>query len=762
MTTRTWTGSVSTDWNDANNWNPPGVPGSGDDVVIGTTANAPVLNTSASITVNTITINGSDILTLSILGSNTQLNVTNGVTLSSTGGILGSGILAANVTATGAATITASSSPLEVTGAITDSGNALTITINSALVLDNSSTAHAVTFNPASGQLTLNSNVTLTVAAAMTVNQVFLNGSGATLTDSAGITIPTGGNIIGQGTVNGAVSGTGTLWASGGTLHVTGTVANGVVLRVADTPLTTLSIENTASSAAPIGVSTHLSQTLAIGTAGKLTINGGAQRVAGGTISIASGGTLSDGSGFVLTSSGKLIGAGKVTGSFTGGDGTGIVEASGGTLELVSALPASTGTVFEIANSASSVLQLDAAPGGGNIFTFLGANGHLALGNDSGFNDTISGLAIGGGSARTNYIDILGHTVTVGLVTGQGTTSGTVTLSDGAVLNLTNLASGNWQVSTVSDGAGGTDIYLTTGSAVPVRDFNGDGKADVLFQYSGYKNVYLWEMNGTSIVGSGGLSGPPAGWPVSGIDDTNNDGHADIVLQNQTSGQITVWEMNGTSVVGGGVVGTPDPGWKVITTGDLNADGNADLIMQNQNTGQVYVWELNGNSLIGGGSVLTPDAGWKVVTTGDINDDGNADIILQNQNTGQVYAWEMNGNSIIGGGSIVTPDPGWKVVTTGDFNGDGDADLVWQNATTGEVAATTLQGIVPTGFKDIATPDAGWKVKEAADFTGHGGTDILLQNAGTGQVWLWGMTGTTITSSGSVATPDSGWTIPAF
>ncbi len=62
MATKTWTGAVSTDWNDPNNWSLFGVPGSADDVVIGTTANSPTL--SASTTVNTVSINGSDTLTL--------------------------------------------------------------------------------------------------------------------------------------------------------------------------------------------------------------------------------------------------------------------------------------------------------------------------------------------------------------------------------------------------------------------------------------------------------------------------------------------------------------------------------------------------------------------------------------------------------------------------------------------------------------------------------------------------------------------------
>src|SRR6266436_4699535 len=146
MATKTWIGSVSTDWNDPNNWSLFGVPASSDDVAIGTTVNAPTL--SVGTTVNTVTISGSDMLTLA--GADTILTVTNGISLTSTGGISGAGLLDAAVTASAAAHITASGGTLEVTGAITDSGAALTLTITGAgdrLLLDSPSAAHSVSFN---------------------------------------------------------------------------------------------------------------------------------------------------------------------------------------------------------------------------------------------------------------------------------------------------------------------------------------------------------------------------------------------------------------------------------------------------------------------------------------------------------------------------------------------------------------------------------------------------------------------------------------
>ena len=93
---------------------------------------------------------------------------------------------------------------------------------------------------------------------------------------------------------------------------------------------------------------------------------------------------------------------------------------------------------------------------------FQGATGALALAQDIGFSNVLSALTIGTGGARTNYIDILGKVVTVTNTMGAGTSnSGTINLSDGAALNISGLSGPNWFANTASDGAGGTNVFLT-------------------------------------------------------------------------------------------------------------------------------------------------------------------------------------------------------------------------------------------------------------------------------------------------------------
>ncbi len=56
--TKTWDGGATGDWNVAGYWNPDGIPGSGDDVVIG--SGSIVTFSSGTSTVNSITVSSPD------------------------------------------------------------------------------------------------------------------------------------------------------------------------------------------------------------------------------------------------------------------------------------------------------------------------------------------------------------------------------------------------------------------------------------------------------------------------------------------------------------------------------------------------------------------------------------------------------------------------------------------------------------------------------------------------------------------------------
>ena len=50
--------------------------------------------------------------------------------------------------------------------------------------------------------------------------------------------------------------------------------------------------------------------------------------------------------------------------------------------------------------------------------------------------------------------------------------------------------------------------------------------------------------------------------------DFNGDGKSDLLWQID-NGQVAIWEMNGTTVIGSATISNPGPSWEVIGTGDF-------------------------------------------------------------------------------------------------------------------------------------------------------------------------------------------------
>jgi hypothetical protein len=189
-------------------------------------------------------------------------------------------------------------------------------------------------------------------------------------------------------------------------------------------------------------------------------------------------------------------------------------------------------------------------------------------------------------------------------------------------------------------------------------------------------------MNGTTVSGGGNTSLNPGGytattgWQVVGVGDFNGDGKADVLFRNAGTGVTRIWFMNGTTVSGGGNTSLnpggyiSTTGWRVIGVGDFNADGKADILLRYAQTGQTAIWFMNGITVSGGGNTslnpggYTATTGWQVVGVGDFNGDGKADILLRYAQTGQTAIWFMNGTTVSGGGNT-SASPGAYTLTTG-------------------------------------------------------------------------------------------------
>jgi parallel beta-helix repeat protein len=100
--TRSWTGTNSSDWNTADNWDPASVPTSDNEVIITTNGTAPVIALGTEASCNTLSVNTGATLTVQSGGSlTTSGTITNNGTLTIASDATGNGSLIMNGTASG-------------------------------------------------------------------------------------------------------------------------------------------------------------------------------------------------------------------------------------------------------------------------------------------------------------------------------------------------------------------------------------------------------------------------------------------------------------------------------------------------------------------------------------------------------------------------------------------------------------------------------------------------------------------------------------
>jgi len=97
------------------------------------------------------------------------------------------------------------------------------------------------------------------------------------------------------------------------------------------------------------------------------------------------------------------------------------------------------------------------------------------------------------------------------------------------------------------------------------EDFDGDGKADVLWRNSSSGSNFLWFMNGAALrAETGPLPRVPLNWGIAGVTDFDSDGDPDILWRNNV-GQNYIWNVQGTSrVVTGGFTTTVGGSWEYV------------------------------------------------------------------------------------------------------------------------------------------------------------------------------------------------------
>jgi hypothetical protein len=292
------------------------------------------------------------------------------------------------------------------------------------------------------------------------------------------------------------------------------------------------------------------------------------------------------------------------------------------------------------------------------------------------------------------------------------------------------------------------------GSTSRFRDSDDDGKSDVFWRNtSGQINV--WKMDNVSF--DAGHSGP-IGYQsntaalLSTTGDFDGDGKADIVWHDAASGEVRIWTVDGSNKTGEIQVGFIDTamGWVLAGTGDFNGDGKLDLLWFSPSTGSVKIWPMNGTSrlTVSGLPVevvlaptVIPNSGWAIAGVGDVDNDGISDIIWWNQRDGRINHWLIAASMSVKpeSGNIGTHlSPGtWKVAGVGDFNADGRSDILWKDDLTGDVELWLTAGLY--SYRSIPLAQGvvqAWRVANIGDYDGDGRADIFWRHdAGNVVVW---------------------------
>ena len=143
-------------------------------------------------------------------------------------------------------------------------------------------------------------------------------------------------------------------------------------------------------------------------------------------------------------------------------------------------------------------------------------------------------------------------------------------------------------------------------------DFNGDDKADIIWENTVTGLRGFWLMNGTNLTSWAGQGVVSTDWRIAGAADFNADGKTDIVWENTVTGVRGFWLMNGTALTGWAGLPIIPPEWRIAAVGDFNGDGKPDIVWENTVTGLRGFWLMNGTSLIGWVGLGTLTTDWRI------------------------------------------------------------------------------------------------------------------------------------------------------
>jgi hypothetical protein len=258
---------------------------------------------------------------------------------------------------------------------------------------------------------------------------------------------------------------------------------------------------------------------------------------------------------------------------------------------------------------------------------------------------------------------------------------------------------------------------IATGSfpyCIDTKDFNSDGKIDIVTVSAGANKAYVFLGTGTgSFVAAAGSPYNTGSSPYHvSVGNFNSDAFPDFAVANGNSNNVSIFLGSGTgsfSAAAGSpiLVGTQP---RTISLKDLNNDTYTDMVISNLGSNNITV--LLGN---GTGS-FSPAAGSPFNSIGtapyqsivaDFDLDGKTDIAVTNSSSNYISVWlgTGTGSFVSASGSPLIYGTTPQAICSDDFNGDGKADLAIGDYTSNKLTILINGTLSQQGIKDYKLSD---------------------------------------------------------
>jgi len=263
------------------------------------------------------------------------------------------------------------------------------------------------------------------------------------------------------------------------------------------------------------------------------------------------------------------------------------------------------------------------------------------------------------------------------------------------------------------------------------NDFNGDGKADILWQKGKYYSLWYMSANGKHKYKYIGKKSPP--YKVAGTGDFNGDGKTDILWKKDS--KYSLWYMNANGSHKYKYIGKKSSSYQMVGVGDFNGDGKADILWQK---GKYYsLWYMNANGKHKYKYIGQKLSTYKIVSVADFNGDGKTDILWKKGNSYSLWYMSANGKHKY---KYIGKKPStYEVASVADFNGDGKADILWKKGKYYSFWYMNASG--SHKYKYIGKKSSPYEVAGVGDFNGNGKVDILWKKEKYYSLWYMNASG---------------------